>query len=66
MSHYLHIEKDGELVDLIPFCSDWCHRSYCSAYGVKYDGWNGCHENSDTPEDCFYCDEPIHGGWDEE
>lgn len=52
MTHYHYIEDDGELVDLIPFCSDSCHREHMS---LAYDGWNGCHEGGDSAEFCAHC-----------
>ena len=59
--HYLEVILDDDLVDLIPFCSDWCHQQYCRAHDVEYEGWNGCHEGSDAAEYCANCLEEIHG-----
>ena len=58
----VHLVEDeaGELVDVIPFCSDYCHRGYCAREGVEYNGWNGCHE-TEQDEVCAYCDEVIEG-----
>lgn len=54
--HYHHVENsDGELVDLIAFCSDACHRDYCADHGLEYGGWNGCQEGSDYVEFCAAC-----------
>ncbi|KKM23519.1 hypothetical protein LCGC14_1614390 [marine sediment metagenome] len=56
--HYHYIEdSNGDLVDLIPYCSDTCHRL---DQGDSYQGWNGCHE-SQSSERCTYCDDPIRG-----
>ena len=59
--HYLEVVLGNELVDVIPFCSDWCHQQYCRAHDMKYEGWNGCHEGSDSAEYCASCLEEIHG-----
>lgn len=59
--HYLEMIIDNELIDIVPFCSDWCHNSYCVMHGIKYEGWNGCHEGGDNAEFCAYCSEEIHG-----
>lgn len=46
-AHYRTLEdKQGDLIDLIPFCGDACHRDYCLEHGLEYQGWNGCHETS--------------------
>ena len=59
--HYLEVVSGNELIDVIPFCSDWCHQQYCRAHDVKYEGWNGCQEGSDSAEYCASCLEEIHG-----
>ena len=41
--HLHHIEdSSGDLVDLLEFCSDYCHRD---CMGEDYQGWNGCNES---------------------
>jgi hypothetical protein len=53
--HYHYIEgATGDLIDLVPFCSDDCHRSWCADTGEEYI-WNGCHEGADYPEYCAQC-----------
>lgn len=59
--HYLIKMWGDEMVDLVPFCSDWCHQSFCKANNLKYEGWNGAHEGADAAEFCSYCLEEIHG-----
>jgi hypothetical protein len=55
MSHYFPIEDvEGNLVDVVPFCSDWCHWNWCDQNGKRYGGWNGCHEHDHT-EVCANC-----------
>lgn len=54
--HYHHIEDDkGDLIDLVPFCGDSCHRQWCDDNHVAYGGWNGAHEGADYPEFCACC-----------
>jgi hypothetical protein len=54
--HYHHVEdENGQLVDVIPFCSDSCNRAYCEAHGLEYQGWNGCQEGSDYVSFCAHC-----------
>lgn len=54
--HYHMIEDErGNLVELIPFCCDACHREYCESNNLEYGGRNGCHEGSDSPEFCANC-----------
>jgi hypothetical protein len=54
--HYCQVEDShGELVELVPLCSDTCHRDYCERHGLDYAGWDGCHEGSDYPEWCAAC-----------
>lgn len=63
--HYHHIDdEDGNLCDLVPFCSDSCHRDWCEAHKVPYNGWNGANEGSDSPEFCAYCGVYAGGGYD--
>jgi hypothetical protein len=68
MSHYFPIEDvEGNLVEVVPFCSDWCHRDWCRQTGNEYKGWNGCHEH-DQVEECANCGDIMLGldGLDEE
>lgn len=62
MSHYLLITDTatGDLLDLIPFCSDYCHYWYCHENGIEYEGWNGCHE-SEFDQQCAECGTLIKG-----
>jgi hypothetical protein len=53
---FLVEDTDGNLVDVIPFCSDGCHLAYCNANGEIYGGWNGCHEVT-LPYKCGNCGE---------
>ncbi len=60
--HYHDIEEsNGDLVDLIPYCSDTCHRL---DQGEDYQGWNGCYELQFS-EPCSGCGAPIRGIDDE-
>lgn len=66
MAHYYEIEDDtGNLVDLVVFCSDWCHKSYCREHSLTYRGWNGCHENPYTVP-CASCGETVAGIYNSE
>lgn len=61
MAHYYEVnDKRGDLVDVLVFCSDWCHRNYCERGEVEYGGWNGCHELEFTTP-CQECGEAIPG-----
>lgn len=54
--HYHHVEDAaGDLVDLIPFCCNTCHRNWCQEHGEEYGGWNGAHEGPDYVEFCANC-----------
>lgn len=53
--HVLDIYENDDLVDYVPFCSDACHREYCTTHNIPYEGWNGCHEGGDAPEFCSHC-----------
>lgn len=54
--HYHHVaDPSGDITDLIPFCSDACHRDWCAETGASYEGWNGCHEGPDYPAFCASC-----------
>lgn len=55
MHYHLITDDTGDVVDLIPFCSDACHQEYCRDHGVPYGGWNGCHEGGDSCEFCANC-----------
>ena len=50
-------DLDGQLIDVIEFCSDFCHRD---ASGVEYQGWNGCNE-SEFNTVCQNCGAVIEG-----
>ena len=58
--HYARrTDSAGDVVDLVPFCGDFCHRNWCDYKGdVEYEGWDGCHE---TFEDygCANCGKSI-------
>lgn len=61
MAHYYeHEDKNGDLIDLTAFCSDWCHQNWCRRNGMEYQGWNGCHE---SPYDytCAECEQECEG-----
>lgn len=61
MSHYYEVRDGrGDLVDLVSFCSDWCHQAWCRETGNEYQGWNGCHEH-EYREDCASCGEVMPG-----
>jgi len=57
--HYHFVKDDhGDVIDNIPYCSDWCHRE---GEGEYYEGWNGCHEGADYAQECANCGEVIPG-----
>ena len=63
-------DENGELVDAIPLCSDFCHRAYCEEHGIEYQGWNGCKEpDLESITKCAHCDDTIYdwrdGGMDD-
>jgi hypothetical protein len=62
MAHLHFVEDaDGDVVDHVVFCSDFCHNDYCCREnGFKYGGWNGCNEIS-TSEPCANCDDLVCG-----
>jgi hypothetical protein len=63
--HYHFIEDDsGNVIDLVPFCSDACHRAWCADHGITYGGWNGCHEGSDSVEFCANCGTVAGGAYE--
>jgi hypothetical protein len=56
--HYYQFEStEGELIGLVPLCSDGCHREYA---GSNYKGWDGAHETEFTAF-CGYCGVVIPG-----
>jgi len=58
MAHLQFIEDaQGDVVDYVVFCSDYCSR--CHAAG-DYKGWNGCNEIS-VGEPCAECGAPVAG-----
>lgn len=61
---YLYENEQGDVVDAVSLCTDWCHQQYCEAHGLPYEGWNGCHE-VDAPQWCAYCEENIGLDWDD-
>jgi hypothetical protein len=62
MSHYYFITDTltGDLLDALPFCSDYCHYWYCHQNGLEYEGWNGCHEHP-YDDECRECGTLIKG-----
>ncbi len=64
--HYHTIEdRYGNLVGLIPFCSDACNRAYCNEHDdIEYQGWNGCQEGSDYVEFCAQCGVVAGGAYE--
>ena len=57
VSVHQHIIEDeqGDAVDALYFCSDFCHRSHM---GEEYQGWNGCVEVM-GPAYCEECNAEI-------
>jgi hypothetical protein len=56
--HVFDIEDaTGDLIDVIPLCSDSCHRDYA---GNEYAGWNGAYESEFTTY-CAQCGVVIPG-----
>jgi hypothetical protein len=55
--HYIEDEQ-GDVVDIVPYCSDYCHRE---GEGTDYQGWNGCHEGADYDQECANCGDLIPG-----
>jgi len=65
VSHKHDIDgPDGDILDRVYFCSDFCHKSWCQNQNLhEYGGWDGCHElEYDTP--CEACGENIPGYFD--
>ena len=64
--HYHYVEDhQGDLVELVTFCSDGCHWSWCvdrmvDGTDIHYGGWNGCHE-IEYQEPCAQCGVVIPG-----
>ena len=55
-------DESGDLVDVIPFCSDFCHRTFCDqSEEYDYEGWDGCHEVSEGMEwtECEQCGDLV-------
>jgi hypothetical protein len=42
------------------FCTDSCHRYFCTNNGFTYEGWNGCHD-LDKPTPCAVCGRRVEG-----
>ena len=57
---HIHCIEDehGDVVDIVSYCSDYCHHE---GEGDKYRGWNGCHEGADYDEQCANCGDLIPG-----
>jgi hypothetical protein len=56
MAHFVYVNDDnGDLVDLIVYCSDYCART-----DIAYDGWNGAHELEGCDE-CASCGDVLRG-----
>jgi hypothetical protein len=54
MANVVPIEdKDGQLVDLLYYCSDFCAKT-----NPAYAGWYGCVDNYSTPF-CQNCKQPL-------
>jgi len=81
MAHLHFIEDaDGDVVDHIVFCSDFCHQGFCWGerrsgekyqdgcepyQELEYGGWNGCEEISQS-EPCANCGDMVQGLHDED
>lgn len=50
--------ENGDLVDIVTFCSDWCHQQWCRDTGTAYEGWYGCMEMQ-SPSICASCESEI-------
>ena len=59
---HLHLieDQEGQLVDAIDLCSDFCHKDYCDTNHLEYRGWNGCNE-SEFNTTCEECGDLIEG-----
>lgn len=63
--HYLPIEDDdGQLVDMLPTCSDACSRDLATRENLPYGEWYGAQETEFTT----YCENcgVVLGGFDPE
>ena len=59
-AHYIE-DTRGDVVDEVLFCSDFCHRTWCVAAGLRYGGWNGALEGStDYAQFCEQCGAPAN------
>ena len=47
-------DNAGELIDIVTFCTDRCHRQYCTDTGAVYGGWDGCNDMQ-SPATCASC-----------
>lgn len=54
MHEHLLEDDDGDIVDAIPLCSDWCHQMWCAENDEPYSGWYGCQE-SGQDQWCAQC-----------
>jgi len=61
MHYHLIEDADGNLLNVVPFCSDFCHRTWCYQNAQEYGGWNGCHEGADYDQECEQCGEHLPG-----
>lgn len=54
---HIHVITDqrGDMIDVIPFCSDSCHRDWCELTDTPYEGWDGAHESPDYNSYCAAC-----------
>jgi hypothetical protein len=56
MAHIVFVEdKDGDVVDQVVYCSDFCARD-----DAAYNGWHGCVEIS-VSEPCASCGDNVEG-----
>ena len=46
-------DESGDLVDIVPFCSDYCHRTWGALDGIEC-LWDGCHE-TEIEQKCEHC-----------
>jgi hypothetical protein len=64
MAHKHDIDgPDGDILDRVYFCSDYCHKSWCQNQDlpeITYAGWDGCHELEYDAE-CDTCGDIIPG-----
>ena len=54
MHEHFITDEDGVAFDVVPFCSDSCHRQWCADNDETYDGWYGCQE-SGVDQWCEQC-----------